>query len=356
MNTIIDKSRAYNIINLSMRKRTLLGQEYQKSQLNGTIGDILLYNTSKDDMLFVHADDYTLTSYPRNSYTPIGVCAVSADYSLDGLDHVCSLVFMSASNPTRGTNVDNDDSLILFGPSGVTYTETYDQYAFPLTYEKGGTHNDYESIIGYEEWSENFYPYLDNMFNPFQKEFSVTTTTYSYAFNSNRVIGDNRSPVLPSCDKEDGSINNIFRTTKSGKINPLTNFDGRNYSDLALQARGSKNYSTWKPTNTISFLTDYPCVSLCDMFYTVGTSQKQWYLPSIGELYIMFQFIFNINNAFQKVIDNGFSSVTQTYYRPLTSSTEAKESMKFYCCIQHLASSFKNNINTAYNCRAFLTI
>lgn len=54
---------------------------------------------------------------------------------------------------------------------------------------------------------------------------------------------------------------------------------------------------------------DYPAASCCEMFYTEGTSQGDWYLPSCGELgYIMPRFN-KIQEAIQKMITAYGSSV-----------------------------------------------
>ena len=359
MNTIIDKLRAYNIINLSMRKRTLLGQEYQKSQLNGKIGDILLYNTSKDDMLFVHADDYTLTSYPRNSYTPIGICCASADYTLDGFDRVCSLVNMSASSPTTGTTNDDNDKLS-FGPSGITYSDYYQNFSFPYMYETYSSMTETESIVGYIEFKkDNTFKYEDMAF---PKQYKTYTNDIIYLPNKNRYLSSFGYNIyyIPSIDKEDGSINPLYKQAKEGKINPLAVFNGREESNRILELRGNKNYSSWKPQNLSedeNVLKDYPCVSCCDMFYTVGTSQKQWYCPSVGELYTMFAYLLDIKNSIQKVIDNGFNAIGFDDYRAYHSSTESHNEQHFCLAPYGSISLASKNLRIfSYRCKAFLSI
>ena len=68
---------------------------------------------------------------------------------------------------------------------------------------------------------------------------------------------------------------------------------------------------------------DYPAASCCDMFYTEGTSQGDWYLPAFGELgYIMPPFN-KINEAIDKMRTAYGSSVgVELYNYYYWSSTE----------------------------------
>lgn len=69
---------------------------------------------------------------------------------------------------------------------------------------------------------------------------------------------------------------------KKSKNEALADFDGDLYTDVLIAKRGNKDYSKWTPGNLTYF--DYPAPSCCDIFYTVGTNQTDWYLPACGEL------------------------------------------------------------------------
>lgn len=69
--------------------------------------------------------------------------------------------------------------------------------------------------------------------------------------------------------------------TKS-KEDALADMDGDKYTDVLVAKRGNKDYSKWTPGNLTYF--DYPAPSCCDIFYTIGTNQTDWYLPACGEL------------------------------------------------------------------------
>lgn len=69
---------------------------------------------------------------------------------------------------------------------------------------------------------------------------------------------------------------------KKSKEEALADFDGDAYTDVLIAKRGNKDYSKWTPGNLTYF--DYPAPSCCDIFYTIGTNQTDWYLPACGEL------------------------------------------------------------------------
>lgn len=83
----------------------------------------------------------------------------------------------------------------------------------------------------------------------------------------------------------------------------LSDFNGETYTKALIETRGVKDYSTWKP-NDLTGSIDYPAPSCCDIFYTLGTNQQEWYLPSCGELYYLTTGFVNINNSLQALIDN----------------------------------------------------
>ena len=109
------------------------------------------------------------------------------------------------------------------------------------------------------------------------------------------------------------SRNPDYYNTKVSSYNCMSDFGGETNSNAVLSTRGNKNYTSWKPTyNTGS---DYPAVSCCDIFFTEGTTQGDWYLPSAGEWgYVMskwdsIQEAFEVlntthNNTFKALEDN----------------------------------------------------
>ena len=110
---------------------------------------------------------------------------------------------------------------------------------------------------------------------------------------------------IPSPYLTDGSRNPGYYQTSSPSStrNALADFDGIGNTAKIITQRGSKDYSSWRPSEHSPL--DYPAASCCDMFYTEGTQQGDWYLPACGELgYIMPPFnkidtaITNLVNAY----------------------------------------------------------
>ena len=106
---------------------------------------------------------------------------------------------------------------------------------------------------------------------------------------------------IPSPYLTDGSRNPGYYQTSSpsSSNNALADFDGIGNTEKIITQRGTKDYNSWTPGRTTA--ADYPAASCCDMFYTEGTSQGDWYLPACGELgYIMPPFN-KINEAIGKM-------------------------------------------------------
>lgn len=87
------------------------------------------------------------------------------------------------------------------------------------------------------------------------------------------------------------------------KEEALNDFDGYNYTKVLVDKRGSKDYSKWTPGNLTYF--DYPASSCCDIFYTVGTNQTDWYLPAAGELNLLSVNFDIVNSSLQLLMNKG---------------------------------------------------
>lgn len=97
------------------------------------------------------------------------------------------------------------------------------------------------------------------------------------------------------------TINGIPNT--KSKEEALSDFDGEAYTKVLIEKRGNKDYSKWTPGNLTYF--DYPAPSCCDMFYTEGTSQTEWYLPACGELNYITTYYNEIESSLLSLVDLG---------------------------------------------------
>ena len=169
-------------------------------------------------------------------------------------------------------------------------------------------------------------------------------------------LGSSVTPI-PSPYLTDGSRNpGYYQTTSpSSSDNALADFDGIGNTEKIITQRGTKDYNSWTPRNTT--VEDYAAASCCDMFYTEGTSQGDWYLPACGELgYIMPPFN-KINEAIGKMRTAYGSSVgvgldTNDYYWSSTeySSTNARYVYTGHGSVTHYYKSI------AYGVRAWLRV
>ena len=105
---------------------------------------------------------------------------------------------------------------------------------------------------------------------------------------------------------------------KKSKDEALNDFDGDVYTDVLVAKRGNKDYSKWTPGNLTYF--DYPAPSCCDIFYTEGTNQTDWYLPACGELnYLSINFDV-IESSLNTLMNNGVRSTNMSNDRYWSSS------------------------------------
>lgn len=178
------------------------------------------------------------------------------------------------------------------------------------------------------------------------------------------------SLVLMSCDTPAvGDINRTDRNNTTMYYGPsmtisgipnckneseaLADFDGENHTKVLVDKRGSKDYSKWTPTNLLYF--DYPAPSCCDIFYTLGTEQKTWYLPACGELYYLKENYDVIEESLSILQDSGAICITMEDDRYWSSSDYG--GLYAWNMIPKTGSIDYNNKQTnRYNVRAFYKI
>ena len=231
-----------------------------KKASEAVAGDAVLYDETNDKLVIV--DNTKLEDYTEG-YTPIGVVVVPGNHDVygDGSCGVMSLKAMNCDTPSTGG--------------------TSEQYMY------WGGYGDDISL-----------PNLDQVPNG-NTSNGIPTGQISYAylpsdkFSGTQCAHDtdayyNSQSYIPSPYLTDGSRNPGYYQTSSpsSSSNALADFDGKGNTAKIITQRGTKDYNSWKPGRTTQ--ADYPAASCCDMFYTDGTSQGDWYLPAMGELgYIM---------------------------------------------------------------------
>ena len=246
-------------------------------------GQIVLWDSDRETKLVV--DDYNTSIYPTSRYTPIGVVVIPSSHMDDGRARMMALRWMSCDDPENGsitykTMVWGTDTNI----SGLTkFTEV------PIL--SSATKQTINCI--------HVYGYLSSDYSGFSNTYNPQDSGTDW-YNSKYLLA---SPYAA-----DGTPNPLYRATSysGGSINnALSYFDGRHQSDVILEARGTKDYESWKPTYNAP--ADFPAVSVCDMYHTVGTSQGDWYLPSQAEMGYIIARLNRINTAMAKV--NGMQAL-----------------------------------------------
>lgn len=277
-----------------MRRRSLFTQGSEDlpldsiSPADSVAGDYCFYDKVADKVVIVDQTKWSADKYPSDKYTPIGVVVVPGTHNVygDGSCGVMSLKEMNYSTPDTGST---SYQYMCWGVYGTDISTLRNLDQVPTGNQANGLPT-----------GESGYAYLPS------DNFSGTRCAHDTD------VYYNSSPYIPSPYLTDGSRNpGYYQTTSpSSSNNALADFDGRGNTNKIITQRGNKDYSSWKPTyNTQA---DYPAASCCDMFYTEGTQQGDWYLPACGELGYIMPNLKKINEAITKMRNACGSSVGVT--------------------------------------------
>lgn len=244
---------------------------------------------------YMTPSDYSSKGAP-DGFTPIGVVVIPKSHTDDGKGRMISLNFMSVADPDNGTSVydlntaSESDVNIYWGGNGV------DTELPNLPLPCIGVSNDIanlsaqQTLIGTVDFgliAENISVIADG------SETGVTTETkcvygknpYDTETQWGCLTGggtDNpNAPLIPSPYLSDGGINPIFRSegTACAALNGKENTNV--LLNLSTAQPNWRTDSTITNSNTANY---YPAACTTWRYSTVGTSQGDWYLPSIGEL------------------------------------------------------------------------
>ena len=243
-----------------------------------TAGGIVIWD-AKNERKVVVESGYTTENYPASQYTPIGALVIPASHMDDGRARMMSLRWMSCDDPENGSltsqimNWGTDTELT--GLTNFTHVPIF----------SSATN---QTVIGVR--SEGY----------LSSDYSGYTGTSNPQDPGTK--WNDSTDLIASPYASDGTPNPLYRATSysGGSFNnPLSYFDGRHQSDVILAERGEKDYGSWKPGNQTP--ADFPAVSVCDMYHTIGTNQGDWYLPSQAEMGYIVARLGSINNAMTKV-------------------------------------------------------
>lgn len=206
-----------------------------------------------------------------------------------------SLVNMSTSTPKTGqVDASAGQYTIAFGTSKTTITGLpyYKSLNRVLNDEKGTLASvDSMSVPGLDGSISTLTPSCCIPTNAFINELCLHDKNCQYYLTS----------YGPSPYYTDNSRNPVYYSKELAEDNALANFDGKEDTAKITAFRdkySEKDYDQWVPGDTLA---NYPAASACDMFSPSGTSEHEWYLPSVGEIgYVIARFK-EINEAITQI-------------------------------------------------------
>lgn len=153
----------------------------------------------------------------------------------------------------------------------------------------------------------------------------------------------------------DGTFNPNYSMTgsPSSAANCLSDFDGKGNTQKIIEVRGSKDYSSWTPSATNQ--ADYPAASCCDMYFTQGTNQGDWYLPSAGELGYAVVRQQAINDKINELVSAGITSANPVQLDYYWSSSEYSSNFARLLSFSGGSVGNNNKASSSY-VRAFLRV
>lgn len=303
-------------------------------------GDICLYDKSADKLIIISASE-DLANYPADNYSPVGVVVIPSTHDVygDGSCAVISIKPMDCSTPIAGGRSEQTMYCGAYGPS---ISGLSNLNLAPYVGIGSSVGNTTSTVVGTNK----------NIYLPSDKFSTVQcphdTDTYYKGIES--VYYQAPSPFLT-----DGSRNPAYYQTSSpsSKSNALADFDGVGNTNKIITQRGTKDYASWKPTYNTG--TDYPAASCCDMYYTDGTKQGDWYLPACGELGYIVPNFNKINTTIITLID------TYSVGNTLGSSNNYWSSSQYFNGLARFMDMFEGqldytNRDSSYYVRAFLRV
>lgn len=259
------------------------------------VGNLVLYDRIEDKKIVVDINNPT-DRFPIDRYNPLAVIVIPSSHDVYGTGEAgaMSLVEMNIDNTLTG----GIGTSLLAG----NYINVDTLHKFKDVPHIGTLNDLKDSLQGIITDSNNGFLPSDMFFT--DGTICPHNANFKYKYSSIDWVG------VPSPYLTDGSRNPMYyqTTTPSSEDNCLANFNGRGDTDKILTYRGIKDYQTWVPNNSTP--TDFPGVSLCDMFHPDGTSQGDWYLPSCGELGYVLSYYSKINNILSLIKENNTWSYT----------------------------------------------
>ena len=261
-------------------------------------GSLCLYDNMDNKFVFIAKESINSNNYPLTRYTPIGVVIIPFNHDLYKTNElaIISLVNMNPNTPNNGGG---SISLPFGAKESLEGFTNYRQIATIsnnldsnlVTGQKG---------FGYVPSTNIFDYFTGSTVSPAKKSGLDTISKYPSIGAGN--FG--HSPYL-----ENGLRNPYYTCNGNSYFNGLTGnclSDINGYNNTIKLTNKSTAQSNWKTSNTIEVKTTsgyYPSACCCWRYYTNGTEQGKWYLPSAGEIGYLSSRILEVYLTIERVIN-----------------------------------------------------
>ena len=276
--------------------------------------DICVVENNTLEKYIVDGNSYSVDLFSLEQYTPIGVVVVPASHTDDGTARIISLVSMDYNNPEVGST--DGHVYIAWGGYGS------DVPGLPYLTQVPYIANDLINISGEQQLLG-----FTKLTNPYFSSDQYTDYSNPYDEGTYYRTGTITSSTLqaaPSPYLTGGAKNPIYHDT-SNTGNALADMDGKGNTDKILAVDNGVS-TNWQTADTIQNVGDnqyiHPSAQCCWRYYTVGTNQGDWYLPSVGELGYLAARWKAINTSIFKIIGFGVIPALSLPFGGLRSSTE----------------------------------
>ena len=286
---------------ISVEETEKVGYSFVSKEDDFVAGDIVLWDGEKK--IVASQEGFSL---PASGYTPIGVVVIPASHMEDNKARMMATRWMSCEDPENGSM--EPENMVWGTATDLTGITNSGQVPVIAKYDDENAGGVTALTDPQKIYTASTYGFLSSDYPSYTGETNPEDEGTRWYRSNTRWADSGHTMVaaynfyVPSPYAKDGTSNPLYRATEysGGSIsNILSNFDGRKQTDVILEARGERDYGSWKPTSSRS--EDFPVVSVCDMYHTVGTSQGDWYIPSAGELGYIISRLNKISSALAKV-------------------------------------------------------
>lgn len=248
-------------------------------------GDIACYNKSINKVVIIPYNTF-IGDFDKDNYIPIGLVVIPGDHNVYNNNKcgVMSLKYMSYSNPNVGAT---SLSVMYFGNS--SYIDNLRNYdGMPIVGYDGNIENSVQLYMANGCLPSNNYARVPNPYDE-DTEYADLTGTYYIASPYNN---DDTRNIL------------YYQTTSPSKdTNALNDFNGKENNKCIIEFATTQ--SDWKTASSITNSYQdgyYPVSCCCWRYFTDGTKQGDWYLPSCGEVGYLIPKFKTIKKRLNKIV------------------------------------------------------